>query len=236
MDIFFTAVDYMRGRTVYPVGRRVLNLLFNVSISSFFFEWIYGPYVWYDYHDYKRIADFFVKGHFFIPFSIFIILHAVTYYVPLFIFELKKVFKTQKWIRKVIMWELKKEEANNIYLKTDEASKYIAPSKVNFEDLYRDLKSQVDPKMWESIQNGMKRSVQNLEHNFCFAFRGLVAITVYFISIPQFGWLLYLTVFVLLVLSMVIMLYAACFFTVLPTLVRKMAFEVERYFEKQNQF
>ena len=74
-EVFFIAGDYLKGKSIYPAFRRILNLLLNISISSFIYEKCYGVYSWLNYNDYKGILTFFIKGNFFIPLSIFIVVY-----------------------------------------------------------------------------------------------------------------------------------------------------------------
>jgi len=80
-ELFNIASYYIQGKPVYPPIRKVLTVLFITSIASFIYEKIYGRYTWLNYNDYKGFLDFFIKGRFFIPFSIFIVVYGVTQFL-----------------------------------------------------------------------------------------------------------------------------------------------------------
>lgn len=90
-ELFLFIGDYLKGQNVYPVFRRILNLLFNISITSFFYEKCYGDYTWFNYYDYKGILDFFIKGGFFIPLSIFLVVYGTTQFLAMIIFSTTSV-------------------------------------------------------------------------------------------------------------------------------------------------
>jgi hypothetical protein len=108
-EIFIIAGDYLKGKSVYPAFRRMLNLLFNISIASFIYEKFYGNYSWLNYNDYRGILDFFIKGNFFIPFSIFLVVFGTTQFLSIALFNALNHFKTLKITREILQYQFKKE-------------------------------------------------------------------------------------------------------------------------------
>jgi hypothetical protein len=102
----------LKGKSVYPAVRRLLILLFNVSIASFLYEKFYGKYTWLNYNDYKGILDFFIKGHFFIPFSIFVMVYGTLQFLSISLFYAINHFKSVKMIKEILQYQFNKELKN----------------------------------------------------------------------------------------------------------------------------
>jgi hypothetical protein len=235
-EIFIIAGDYLKGKSVYPAARRLLNLLFNISIASFIFEECYGNYYWFNYNDYKGVLDFFIKGNFFIPFSIFIVVFAVTQFLSIALFYALNHFKTIKITREILQYQLKKEIVEESLKEITKASKYVSPIKLTkstMVSLYEELRGHITPEAFEEIEKGLKEPKQNIEANFTMAFRMMIAITIYFFSIPQFGWLLYLTALIVLIVGMYVLMLAYRFLDILPTIMRRFHYQAEEYLKAQ---
>ena len=199
--LFLLLGDYLKGKSVYPAFRRMLNLLFNISIASFVYEKCYGNYTWLNYNDYKSILDFFIKGNFFIPFSIFLVVYGTTQFLSIAFFGALNHFKTIKITREILQYQFKKETVDERLKEIKKVSKYVSPislTKNTMLEVYQELRKHITPEAFEEIEKGLKEPKQNLEANFSLAFRMAIAITIYFFSLPQFGWLLYLTAMIVL--------------------------------------
>lgn len=237
-EIFLIAADYLKGKSVYPPMRRALDLLLNISIASFVYEKCYGTYTWLSYNDYKGMLSFLIKGEFFIPFSIFIAVYGITHLLAQFIFTATNHFKMLKWTRKILYYEIKTRTIDKHLKELDKASKKVSPVRLTkplMIELFNKLKDQLTPEAFHNLETALKEHKQGLQSNFYTAFRLVIAITIYFISLPQFGWLLFLIVGITLIVSMYIILLAYCFLDVLPTLVRRMQSEAEKYILELQQ-
>jgi hypothetical protein len=231
-DIFVIIGDYLKGKSIYPSLRRLLNLLFNISIASYIFEKYYGEYKWLSISEYQKILDFFIKGHFFIPFSIFVLVYSFTQVASILLFNVVNHFRSIRWTREIILYEIKKETIDERFRDINQLSKFVAPSrltKTKLLELYNTLKTHITPQLYEEMEKGLKEPKQDLENNFNLIFRGWVAITVYFIYLPQFGCVLYLIICLLLIIEMYSLMIAYRFLDILPTLVRKLHTVTEDY-------
>jgi len=231
-EIFIIAGDYLKGKSVYPAFRRMLNLLFNISIASFVYEKCYGHYNWLNYNDYKGILDFFIKGNFFIPFSIFLVVFGTIQFLSISTFSLLNHFKTIKITREILQYQFKKETVDESLKELNKVSKIVTPmrlTKNTMIELYKELRTTITPEAFEEIEKGLKEPKQNLEANFTLAFRMTIAISIYFFSLPQFGWLLYVTALIVLLIGMYILLISFRFLDILPTLMRKFHTQAEEY-------
>lgn len=231
-EIFIIAGDYLKGKSVYPAFRRMLNLLFNISIASFVYEKFYGHYTWLNYNDYKGILDFFIKGNFFIPFSIFLVVFGTTQFLSISTFSLLNHFKTIKITREILQYQFKKETVDERLKELNKVSKIVTPirlTKNTMIELYKKLRTNITPEAFEEIEEGLKEPKRNLEASFTLAFRMTVAISIYFFSLPQFGWLLYLTALTVLLIGMYVLLISYRFLDIMPTLMRKFHTQAEEY-------
>jgi hypothetical protein len=231
-EIFIIAGDYLKGKSVYPAFRRLLNLLFNISIASFIYEKYYGTYTWLNYNDYKGILDFFIKGNFFIPFSIFLVVYGTTQFLSISIFYVINHVKSVNLTREIFQYQFKKENIDERLKDINKVSKIVSPirpTKNTMLAVYQKLRNHITPEAFAAIEKSLKEPKQNLEANFTLAFRMIIAITIYFLSLPQFGWLLYLTAMLVLISSMYILLISYRFLDILPTLMRKFHHQAEEY-------
>lgn len=231
-ELFIIAGDYLKGKSVYPAFRRILNLLFNISIASVIYEKCYGDYVWLDYNNYKGILDFFVKGNFFIPFSIFIVVYSATQFLSIAMFLGINHFKAIKITREIILHQFKKDAVDEGLKEVTKASKYVSPielTETTMIALYQELRTQITPAAFEEMEKGLIEPKQNLEANFTMAFRMAIAISVYFATLSQFNWLLYVIAISILLLSMYVSMISYRFLDILPTLMRKFHQHAEEY-------
>jgi hypothetical protein len=214
----------------------MLNLLFNISIASFIYEKCYGDYTWLNYNDYKGILDFFIKGNFFIPFSIFLVVYSLTQFLSLLIFSVINHFKSVELTRKILQYQFQKETIEEKLTEINKVSNIVSPielTKNNMIEVYQKLRNNITPEAFEEIENGLKEPKINLEANFNLAFRMMIAITIYFFTIPQFGWFLYTIAIIVLIVGMYIIVISYRFLDIFPTLMRKFHHHAEEYFSSQ---
>jgi hypothetical protein len=237
-EILIIAGDYLKGKSVFPAFRRLLNLLFNISISSFVYEACYGKYTWFNYNDYKGILDFFIKGNFFIPFSIFLVVYSLSQFFSIAFFNALNHFKTIKITREILQYQFKKEAVDARLKEINKVSKYVSPirlTKNTMLAIYQELRNHIPPEGFDEIEKGLKEAKQNLEDNFSLAFRMVIAITIYFFSISQFGWVLYLTAMTVLITVMYILMISCRFLDIIPTLMRKFHHQAEEYLKLHTE-
>ncbi len=237
-EIFIIAADYLKGKTVYPTFRRMLNLLFNISIASFLYEKCYGKYIWLNYNDYKGIFDFFIKGNFFIPFSIFVVVYSVTQFLSIAIFFVINHFKSLKVTRKILQYQFEKETVDKELDNVTRISDILIPesfTKDKMLSLYLEFRNQLTPEAFSTIEKELKEPKLNLQNNFTLAFRMVIAISIYFFSLPQFGRFLYVTIMIILLIGMYVLMISYQFLNILPTLIKMFHFQAEEYLKSLNQ-
>lgn len=71
--------EYLEGKDgLFMKFSRLLSPLLSINICSFIWEKYFFKYQWMDITDYRVVLDFFLKGNFIIPLSLFIIVHFTT--------------------------------------------------------------------------------------------------------------------------------------------------------------
>lgn len=237
LDLFFIT-DYLHGKPIYHVARRILNLIFSISISSFLFEKFYFKYVWLDVTDYKGILDFLIKGYFFVPFCIFIIVHYClewfSHIVHSLIVSLKAI-RMKQWIYEI---EFRKSDARKMSKAINNNPVYRLPEKVNeswFFDLYQHIINAVPTEQLLQMEAELEKGKQNNEKNFQFAIKALLTITVYFFIVPYFGWKLYFIVVIVLCMILLALYWGYLLMEVAPFAARKFHNEVLAYLQKVNE-
>lgn len=227
---FFIIGDYLKGKSVYPVMQRILNFLFSSSISSFLFEKFYFKYSWIDFTDYKAILDFFIKGYFFIPFSIFIIVHVMIRSIADYFFSLSVFNKSQKWQSKIFAFELTKEE---FPLMENKLNNQIGESTVKnnnwIKQIYDHIKESVTEEQWRIFINALDKEKQKANDNFALAFKAIIVITIYFFTINYFGWILYLAVLLILLIILIGLWFLGLTLSIIPAIAQKFKLEIEKY-------
>lgn len=229
--------DYIKGKSVYAPLRRILSLLFSISIASFVYVKVYGEYSWFSFTDYKAILDFFIKGHFFIPFCVFIITAGIIQAFSSLIFILISHFQTTKWERAIIAYQIKRESIKNNIDKVIEVSEAVTPVKLSYPmllELGKKIQEKMTDEMHEKLNKELIKPKQDLEANFHACTKLIIAISIYFGSLPQFGIWLYSIAVVVVLITMCLLWISHCFLGILPTLARKFYKVVEQFVLDNN--
>ena len=238
MDKIIQLADFLSRKSMFPVLRKGLNLLFCASITSFLFEKVYFEYYWLEITDYERIINFFIKGNFIIPFSIFVIIYILTYLFPYLLFAITNYLKNIKWQRQFSAHDLTEDQAAKQYNKIKSTAEDITAQKLSKKamiNLYYYLKNKLNQKQYDKIQRELQKQKDNIEANFILSFRAIITILIYFITIEYFGSLLFAIVIILLILYMFFLTLAYRFFELLPTFFRMLIFEAEKYLSNYNK-
>ncbi len=101
--------------------------------------------------------------------------------------------------------------------------------------MYQEVRNHITPEAFEEIEKSLKEPKQNLEANFSLAFRMVIAISIYFANLPQFGWVLYSIVMVVLIFGMYVLIIAYRFLDIIPALMRKFHHLAEEYLKLHAQ-
>lgn len=237
VQYFFFVGDYLKGKPVYPVVRRILNLLFSISLSSFLFEKFYFKYTWFDITDYKAILDFFIKGYFFVPFSIFIIIHYFLDWLSDGFFLLITMRKSSKILKDVYSYEFKKSDYRDLIEGINENPLVTMPVEFNkavLTEIYQHLATEISVEQWKEFEKGVKEQKVSTQESFKLALKALITITVYFFTVPHFGIVLYILVLLVLIFILFGLYFGYLLMEITPAAIKRFHFEVTSYLKSKS--
>ncbi len=236
-EYLFFIGDYLKGKPVYPVLRRTLNILFSVSLTSFLFEKFYFKYSLIDITDYKAIFTFLIKGNFFVPFSIFVIIHYFlsTLSDGFFSFMIQK--KSGKILKQLREEEFSKPEYKKFLKEINENRIVEMPVQLNestFIEIYNHLQTAIPPEKWNAAKLALEKQKENTQESFKLAFKALITITIYFFIVPHFGLTLYLLTLIVLLVILFGLFYGYLLMDILPSFIKYFHYEVVKYLKSKS--
>lgn len=235
-EYFFIIGDYLKGKPVYPVIRRFLNLLFSTSLTSFLFEKFYFKYTLYDITDYKSILSFFINGNFFVPFSIFIIIHYFLDWISDGFFLVFTLRKSSEVVTEIYNYELNKYDYRNIVDTINKNPIIKMPIKFNksvISNLLKHLSHELTIEQWQEAEILLEEQKTATKESFKLSIKAFLTFTVYFFIVPYFGWLLYsLVIFVLFLISFGLY-FAYLLMDILPAIITRFQHHVSIYLSEE---
>lgn len=237
-NFLFLASDYIKGKAIYPSIRRFLNLLFLVSITSFFYERLYGRYTLDEITNYKVILDFFVKGHFFIPFSIFVIVYALTQFISFLVFKIFYLKKSLKITKEIFEQKIEKEdlvEGAGVIESYLNNLTHINLSKEEIIEVYTEIKQELSYEDIMELKKVLNDQKDIIELNFVLILRMFIAVTIYYASLENFGGYLYYPVIAILILLIIVLYNTYKYLDIAPALFEKFSIHLEYYLNKIDE-
>lgn len=231
-SVFSFINEYINGKPVYPVARRLLSFLFSLSITSFFFEKLYFNYQWINITDYKAILDFLIKGYFFVPLCLFVIVHYSLQGISLVFFTLMTVKKSSNLLKKLYAIEFKKTDSLRLIQSINDNPISASPfpfQESHFYELYQHLVTNIPKKQMEKFESGLKIKKEACEQNFYLIIKALFTVTIYFFAVSYFGWLLYFTTLLILITLLFVLYCGYLLLDLAPAAIKKFDYEVSRY-------
>ncbi|WP_319592125.1 hypothetical protein [uncultured Draconibacterium sp.] len=235
-DLLLVVGDYLKGKTIIPQIRRILNFIFTISITSFFYERIIGPYSWIEITDYKGILDFFVKGNFYVPLFMYVIVYVSISLLSYVLFDIFVNKKSVKWTEKIIKYELIKKVDEDSYWNIGNANSSLAKKTIDksrIKSLYDTLTKKFGKEEVRSLEKALSEAKKDLSSNFTLIIRGLIAIIIYFFTIDEVGVVILLISLMVLVGIGIILRIVYVFLDVIPALARKLRDTVVEFFEEE---
>lgn len=229
---------YLNGKRNYSTLRSALSLLINVSISSFTFETFYGSYEWYNISDYKLILDFFIKGNFFVPFAIFVIISTLLNLIANIVFYRTNHFKTNKLIRKIINVEINKQQIEDTILIMNKSMTDATPVVLTVEQLisiYKELKGKFTNEELFKIRKQINILKRNIKDQYILLLQMGVAILIYFYTLSNFGIILFIISQVLIISMIYVTIIFYRLLEILPFFLRRFNKEAESYINEFNK-
>ena len=213
----------------------MLNFVFTVSLTSYWYVRVYGPYRIYEFSERDAIIAFFTSGTFIIPFSLFVIVYYVTQWVASFVFLAftnlalvlgAKYVREKRWKPREIRRLMRELEATKHYWPEQ-------PSGIDMGRLVVLFRDQLSPQVLAEIKEDLKEPVKKAEASFILFARTTLAVTVYFKALPQFGWRLYALILTVLVVAMLILIAGVVILQVIPHVMTRVRTELVKYSEQR---
>lgn len=231
-EYLFVVGDYLKGKPTYPVIRRLLNLLFSISLTSFLFKIFYFPYRLYDITDYKSIISFFIEGNFFVPFSIFIIIHYFLDWISEGFFALFTLRKSSEIVTEIYNYELNKYDYKSVLGKINNNPFIKMP--INFNksvigDLIRHLSNEITVVQLQEAEVQLEVQKTNTKESFKLSVKACLTFTVYFFIVPYFGWVLYTLVMIVLFFVAFGLYFSYLIMDILPVIISRFQQHVALY-------
>lgn len=108
-DLLIYIADRLKGKSLFPLFRWLLNIIFCISISNAIFSKSHAEITLPKNLDYQKIWDFIIQGYFFIPLVIFLIVYFVTQGVVTLFFMYFGDYKNFKLTKRIISYNVEKK-------------------------------------------------------------------------------------------------------------------------------
>lgn len=237
-DAILYFADKINGKTKYPFIRMVFNAIFLLSITNFILIRSHPSLTLPNPTNYREVVTFCVTGHFFIPFSIFMLVLLVTQGLSELIFFWLGDFKNHKLTKKILAFQIEKNDLFGGLKGIEEASKlfdFVDLGKEKIYELFLILKPTFNKRNLDKALDTLDKSKEAISLNFTTSVRGLIALIIYFGTIEIFGIGLFVFVVVVVLACLVLLVIANKLLTILPHIMSK-ALEAERiYLDHVNE-
>jgi len=217
--------DYLEGKPLYAPLVKVFDILFTVSITSFIFTRFYFPYSLIDITDYKTLYRFFIDGHFWIPLMICTVVHYAIGLSSSLLFSLTTQWQSARWIEDALKTRFTKKDIKVFFRTLNDnpfvpRTQRIEPS--SFFKYYEHIKNSVPPEQWTESLKLVDKKKKEIKTNFKLVAKAGIAVSLYFIGLGYFGWVLYAGSIVLFAGLLVFFFYVFLILDVAPVVIRKM--------------
>ncbi|HQQ93169.1 MAG TPA: hypothetical protein PLQ93_01335 [Bacteroidia bacterium] len=229
--------DRAKGKSMYPLLRAVFNIIFLSSITSLILSWSHPDIKIPNPFDFKELINFCIEGYFFVPFAIFMIVYLVTMGISGVVFMWLGDFKNRKVIKKIIAFQIEKNDLVEGIKGIEEAASLIQVIDITKEkslQLYKLLKPTFKKRDISKSLDKIDESKKSLSDNFAMTLRGFIAVTIYFINIPSFGGWLYSLSCIVICICFIVFVLAYKLLDILPHIMHK-AIEAERIYNIKDE-
>lgn len=220
MDFILALGSEVSQREFPKKIKTILNFLFVASITSVAFKKIYYDYYLLDITDYSAIYEFVIEGHFFIPCIVFYLIWMSTDRIGILLFSLPNMLIQRRLRKKLLRFSFEKMKWFN---QADEKAKIAIdkfiqfPNDKVFDALILEVNKAIKQEDLKQLHSGIEEGKNKVEKQFVLVLRASVATTIYFLTLPYFGWGLFITLIVLIIFSTVLLTVANQCIQILPT-------------------
>jgi len=235
-QVDYVLKQFLEGQSIYGPVRRLLNFVFTTSLTSYLYVRFYGPYRIFEFGERDAIIEFFTSGFFTIPFSLFVIVYFVTEWLASGLFLIitnlalivgAKYLREKRWARKDILSFMRDVEQTKHYWPEQ-------PSNMDMGRLVVLFRDQLSPQALSELKEELNEPVKKAEASFILFVRTTIAVSVYFIALPEFGGGLYALILVVLFMAMSILLGGVVVLQVFPHLMARVRSELVKYSEQRS--
>lgn len=230
---------FLHANKLFVAVKVFANHIFVICISSALFEKFYFKYELLNFSDYNALYDFFIKGAFIVPFSIFFVIWLSTFLVAFGLFTLLNQRISKKWVKKIharkFISKKKLKDINN-------GAKHAKGVKISdrigdkwYVTLYNRVKESVTPQQVRKIYNDFSKMQRSAADHFVMLFRGLIAVIIFYSTIPHFGCLLLGILIICFILYSLILVFIYQFAELMPEVVRKIDVEMQEYISSESK-
>jgi hypothetical protein len=201
-----------------------LNIIFCISIADAIFSKTHPDITLPNTLDYQKIWTFFIQGHFAIPLIIFLLIYFGTQGFTTLFFMYFGDYQNFKLTKKILAYKMEKADVyDGIEGISEVCNQYpiVDITKEKLLEMYNKLKIVFDKKKLAKLESVLEEGKTTISDNFTTILRGLIATTIYFATIPSFGWLLFTIVVLLYIFLFVILLLGYKLLDILPAIMSK---------------
>ena len=237
-DVLIYIADRLKGKSLFPLFRWSLNIIFCTSISNAIFSESHPDIKLPNSYDFQKLWAFFVEGYFTIPLVIFLIVYFVSQGIVTLFFMYFGDYKNFKLTKKILAYQLVKRDIQESIQNITEVSNQVAIvdlTKEKILEMYHGLKNVFSKQDLVKLKEVLDEGKTTISDNFVTLLRGLIAITIYFATIPSFGWFLFLIIVFLFLFLFVLLLLGYKLLDILPALMSKALLIENIYLDKNNK-
>lgn len=230
--------NYLNGKPVSPVILKIIDITLTVSLTSILFQKVYFQYCLLDFTDYRGIFHFFSSGQFFIPITLFFIIHFSINAISGGIFTVTSHFISVKWLNRILMYKLKLADFEKIFNISANQNIPVVPIVLDNNFIfktYTHIKKSKTGKQWQKIADKINRDAQSAKSILNLNVKTIVAAIVYYNTIPYFGGFYFSAVLFLLIITLALQFIWHLILDIAPAAVRKFDVEMTKLLaESQN--
>ncbi len=174
-DILIYIADRLKGKSLYPLFRWILNIIFCISISDAIFSKTHPDINLPDTPDLQKRWTFFVAGHFAIPLIILLLVYFVTQGLTILFFFYYGDYKNFKLTKKILAYNMEKIEVHeSIDSIAEICNQYpiVDLTKEKLLEMYSKFKTIFDKKKLAKLQSVLEESKITVSDNFATILRG----------------------------------------------------------------
>jgi len=174
--------------------------------------------------NYQEISRFFIDGYFFIPLAIFGLSFLITSSLSSGLFMWLGDLKNQKLARKISKFQIEKNDLVEGIAAIEEVSQKIIIidlTKDKLMELYKMLKPNFNKSDLSKARAKLDSGKDILSANFALTFRALLAVSIYYATLPAFGIYLFILCCFVMLNCLVILIVAYKILDILPRIMQR---------------